>query len=55
MSIFEAWNICQNRDTTRLRQSWITFPKDRVCLLSKVEFTNLATDTRMKFEIVSPH
>ena len=30
-------------------------PKDRVCLLSRVEFTNLATDTRMKFEIVSPH
>ncbi len=30
-------------------------PKDRVCLLSCVEFTNLATDTRMKFEIVSPH
>ena len=30
-------------------------PKDRVSLLSKVEFTNLATNTRMKFEIVSPH
>ena len=30
-------------------------PRDRVCLLSKVEFTNLATNTRMKFEIVSPH
>ena len=30
-------------------------PKDRVCLLSKVEFTDLLTDTRMKFEIVSPH
>ncbi len=30
-------------------------PKDRVCLLSKVEFTNLSTDIRMKFEIVSPH
>ena len=30
-------------------------PKDRVCRVSKVEFTNLATDTRMKFEIVSPH
>ena len=30
-------------------------PKDRVCLLSRVEFTNLSTDTRMKFEIVSPH
>ena len=30
-------------------------PKDRVCLLSKVEFTNLSTNTRMKFEIVSPH
>ena len=30
-------------------------PKDRVCLLSTVEFTNLATNTRMKLEIVSPH
>ena len=30
-------------------------PKDRVCLLSRVEFTNLATNTRMIFEIVSPH
>ncbi|MBQ3712116.1 MAG: transcription elongation factor GreA [Bacteroidales bacterium] len=30
-------------------------PKDRVCLLSTVEFTNLATNARMKFEIVSPH
>ena len=30
-------------------------PKDIVCLLSKVEFTNLSTNTRMKFEIVSPH
>ena len=30
-------------------------PKDRVCLLSVVEFTNLSTDIRMKFEIVSPH
>ena len=30
-------------------------PKDRVCLLSRVEFTNLATNTRMCFEIVSPH
>lgn len=30
-------------------------PEDRVCLLSKVEFTNIATDTRMRFEIVSPH
>ena len=30
-------------------------PKDRVCLLSHVEFTNLATTTRMRFEIVSPH
>ncbi len=30
-------------------------PKDRVCLLSHVEFTNLTTNTRMKFEIVSPH
>ena len=30
-------------------------PKDRVCLLSTVEFTNLSTNTRMMFEIVSPH
>ena len=30
-------------------------PKDRVCLLSHVEFTNLATNTRMNYQIVSPH
>ena len=30
-------------------------PKDRVCLLSRVEFTNLSTNARMCFEIVSPH
>ncbi len=30
-------------------------PKDRVSLLSKVEFTNLSTNVRMKYEIVSPH
>lgn len=30
-------------------------PKDRVCLLSQVEFTNLNTNTHMKFKIVSPH
>lgn len=30
-------------------------PKDRVSLLSKVEFTNLTTNTRMTFQIVSPH
>ena len=30
-------------------------PKDRVTLLSRVEFTNLATNARMTFEIVSPH
>jgi transcription elongation factor GreA len=30
-------------------------PKDRVCLLSHVEFTNLDTNARMKFQIVSPH
>ena len=30
-------------------------PKDKVSLLSQVEFTNLNTNTRMKFEIVSPH
>ena len=32
-----------------------SLPKDRVCLLSRVGFTNLSTDTRMEFEIVSPH
>ena len=30
-------------------------PKDRVCLLSRVEFTNLSTNKRMTFQIVSPH
>lgn len=30
-------------------------PKDRVCLLSRVEFTDLSTNTRMRFQIVSPH
>ena len=30
-------------------------PKDRVSLLSRVEFTNLSTKARMTFEIVSPH
>ena len=30
-------------------------PKDRVCLLSQVEFTDLSKNKRMKFEIVSPH
>ena len=30
-------------------------PKDQVSLLSKVEFTNLSTNTRMTFKIVSPH
>ncbi len=30
-------------------------PKDRVCLLSRVEFTNLSTNARMEFQIVSPH
>ncbi len=30
-------------------------PTDRVSLLSKVGFTNLSTNTRMEFEIVSPH
>ena len=30
-------------------------PKDRVCLLCTVEFTNLTTNVRMKFQIVSPH
>ena len=30
-------------------------PKDKVSLLSRVEFTNLSTNTRMRFQIVSPH
>ena len=30
-------------------------PKDQVCLLSRVEFTNLSTDSKMTFQIVSPH
>ena len=30
-------------------------PQDRVCLLSRVEFTNLSTNTRLAFRIVSPH
>ena len=30
-------------------------PKDKVSLLSHVEFTNLSTKARMKFQIVSPH
>ena len=30
-------------------------PKDRVCLLSRVVFTNLSTNARMEFQIVSPH
>ena len=30
-------------------------PKDRVSLLSRVEFTNLSTNARMTFQIVSPH
>ena len=30
-------------------------PKDQVCLLSRVEFTNLSTNVRMTFQIVSPH
>lgn len=30
-------------------------PKDQVTLLSKVEFTNLNTNTRMTYTIVSPH
>ncbi len=30
-------------------------PKDKISLLSKVEFTNLATNSRMTYTIVSPH
>ena len=32
-----------------------SLPKDRVTLLSKVEFTNLATGSQMTYTIVSPH
>lgn len=32
-----------------------TLPKDEVTLLSKVEFTNLDTKTKMTYTIVSPH
>lgn len=32
-----------------------SLPKDRVTLLSKVEFTNLATGSHMAYTIVSPH
>lgn len=35
-------------DTTQL-------PKDQVTLLSKVEFTNLATNAKMTYTLVSPH
>lgn len=30
-------------------------PKDQISLLSKVEFTNLSTNVKMTFTIVSPH
>lgn len=30
-------------------------PKDKVSLLSTVEFTNLVSEVRMKYTIVSPH
>ena len=30
-------------------------PKDQITLLSKVTFTNLSTDARMCFTVVSPH
>lgn len=32
-----------------------SLPKDQVSLLSRVEFTNLDTNARMAFTIVSPH
>ena len=32
-----------------------SLPKDRVTLLSKVEFTNIATGAQMTYTIVSPH
>ena len=31
------------------------FPKDQISLLSKVEFTNLSTNVKMTYTIVSPH
>ena len=31
------------------------FPKDQMSLLSKVEFTNLSTNVKMTYTIVSPH
>ena len=30
-------------------------PKDQISLLSKVEFTNLSTNVKMTYTIVSPH
>lgn len=30
-------------------------PKDQVCLLSRVEFTNLGSNAKMVYKIVSPH
>lgn len=32
-----------------------SLPKDRVTLLSKVEFTNISTGVKMTYTIVSPH
>lgn len=32
-----------------------SLPKDRVTLLSKVEFTNIATGVQMTYTVVSPH
>ena len=32
-----------------------SLPKDRVTLLSRVSFTNLATGSQMSYQIVSPH
>lgn len=32
-----------------------SLPKDQISLLSKVEFTNLATNVKMTYTIVSPH
>ena len=32
-----------------------TLPKDQVTLLSRVEFTNMATGAKMTYKLVSPH
>ena len=44
----KVWRYSRVIDTKSL-------PKDRVSLLSKVQFTNLATETKMCYTIVSHH